>query len=79
MSYPGTIRPGTYEEGFAAGRAYQNDLCIPKFRGRDIFAAALLKIADITSWFPFDAAGAATECIRIAKEALADAKEASTK
>lgn len=66
------------DAAFVAGREFQNRLCIPKLRMLDIYAEALLKIRDIKSQFPFDAADAATECIRIAKVALKEGMNASS-
>jgi hypothetical protein len=44
-------------------------------RERQLLLGAILLIRNIQTRIPFDAAGAATECIRIAKEALHEIME----
>lgn len=67
----------TADASFEAGRDYQNKLCIPKLRQHEIYFDALLRISEIKNVIPWDAADAATECIRIAKQAIRDAEKAA--
>lgn len=68
------IGPEEFTAEFTKGRIYQNELCIPRLRERDRYWNALYEIATIKKRIPFDAADAATECIRIAKEAIEEAR-----